>query len=76
MKNKKAGLFRLLAWVFVIAVLVTFVITYPSLAKDTGKALAKTTGLVVEKTVDFFKDSDATKEAINKTVRKTIEIVG
>ncbi|MDP7180519.1 MAG: hypothetical protein QF824_04585 [Candidatus Woesearchaeota archaeon] len=76
MKTKKAKLFNLLAWVFILIVLVTFVLTYPGLAKETGKALAKTTGYVIKKGISIVQNSDTAKETLNKTIEKTIEVLG
>ena len=74
--NKKAKLFNLLIWIFVVIVVITFILTYPQLAKQTGKALAKTTGFVVKKGVEVVKNSDTAKDVFNKTVEKTIEVIG
>lgn len=76
MNNKKSKLFSILVWIFVIIVVITFVLTYPSLAKETGKALVKTTGLVIKKGVDIAKGSEVATDIINDTVKKTIEVVG
>jgi|TARA_B100001971_G_C18177863_1_gene530960 preprotein translocase subunit SecD len=76
MKNKKSKLFNMLAWAFVLIVLITFVLTYPGLAKETGKALTKTTGAVVNKGIDIVKGSETVKKVTSEAINKTIEVIG
>tara|TARA_Y100000310_G_C20449356_1_gene699924 strand:- start:27 stop:257 length:231 start_codon:yes stop_codon:yes gene_type:complete len=76
MKTKKAKLFNVLARVFILIVIITFVLTYPDLARETGSALAKTTGAVIKKGISIVQNSETAKETINKTVEKAIEVLG